>query len=100
MFNVKYYWDITLEGRTSNRNGYGARVEINAGGLRRYRRIHSGSSFLSQSEAIAVFGLGDTAVVDDLWVFWPSGITDHVRFVEANQEIRILEEASPLEKSE
>ncbi len=90
---------VRLEGRTSNRNGYGARVEINAGGLRQYRRIYSGSSFLSQSEAIAVFGLGDTAVVDDLWVLWPSGITDHVRLVEANHEIRILEGASPLAKS-
>ena len=69
----------------------GARVVASVGGLRMERRIHTGSSYLSQSETVATFGLGAAARVDSLVVYWPSGQVDRFADVEGNQELRIEE---------
>ena len=47
-----------LEGTRSNRSAIGARVMIEAGGKRQERTVQSGSSFASQNELAARFGLG------------------------------------------
>lgn len=82
---------VRLEGRSSNRNGYGARVEILAQGQRQYRRVRSGSSFLAHSESVAVFGLGGAKSVDDIWVYWPSGVVDQVGPATSGDEIVVVE---------
>ncbi len=68
------------------------------GELKMERRILTGSSYLSQSEKVAVFGLGSASVVDTLVVTWPSGRVDRFEGVEANQEIRIIEGAGTFER--
>ncbi len=82
---------VRLEGRSSNRNGYGARVEILAQGQRQYRRVRSGSSYLAHSESVAVFGLGSAQSVDGIWVYWPSGVVDQVGSAARGQEILVVE---------
>ncbi len=82
---------VRLEGRSSNRNGYGARVEILAQGQRQYRRVRSGSSYLAHSESVAAFGLGGAQSVDGIWVYWPSGVVDQVGSAASGQEIVVVE---------
>lgn len=85
------YLRITLEGRESSRDGLSSRIESYMGDLRMVRRIRSGSSYLSQSELPATFGLGDRGTVDSLIVYWPSGTVDRVIGVEGNRHHRIVE---------
>ena len=82
---------VRLASRGGNRDALGARVVATVGGLRMERRIRTGSSYLSQSEKAAVFGLGEAVRVDTLVVYWPSGQVDRFADVEGNQEIRIEE---------
>ena len=82
---------VRLEGRQSNRDGLGARIVAQVGSARQERRVHTGSSFLSQSEKVAVFGLGDAGQVDSLLVYWPSGVVDRFGAVASNREVRIVE---------
>lgn len=89
----KHYLRVTVEGNTSNRNGYGVQLIAAAGGRRMYRRIRSGSSFMSQSEAAATFGLGAAAEVDTLFVQWPSGKVERLTSIKADREIKLFEAA-------
>ena len=91
---------VRLEGRCSNRDGFGARIEVRANEKRQYRRAHSGSSFLSHSETTAVFGFEDGVTVDSLWVYWPSGTVDSHAEPELNQELHIVEGPCRLDAQE
>lgn len=53
--------------------------------------MRSGSSYLSQSEKIVSFGLGQNTGVDSLFVKWPSGQTDVFSDLKGNQEIKVIE---------
>jgi hypothetical protein len=64
--------ELYVVGSLSNRDGVGARVEVETPGLRQVEELRAGSSYLSQSELVVHFGLGaaDEARVT---VRWPSG---------------------------
>src|SRR4030095_14251572 len=53
-----------LVGTTSNRSAIGTEVRIESGGLHQSRMVKSGSSYLSQSELPATFGVGKQDQVD------------------------------------
>jgi hypothetical protein len=55
------------------------------------RDVKAGSSYLSQNDLRAHFGLGTAARADRIEVRWPSGRTDAVSGVAANQIITIEE---------
>jgi hypothetical protein len=78
-------------GTTSNRDGIGARIKIHVGGTAQMREIRAGSSYLSQHDMRAHFGLGSASQVDRLEVRWPSGNIDVLRNVRANQIITVKE---------
>ena len=86
-----HYLRVHLTGTESNRDGIGARVELEADGEVQERLVRSGSSYLAASELAVTFGLGATAQVDRLTVHWPSGQTDRIRDVEANQAVYVVE---------
>ncbi len=62
---------IKLQGKQSNRDGIGAVVTLEADGFIQKRRIKSGSSYASQSELVAHFGLGKSKKVRWVKVQWP-----------------------------
>ncbi len=74
-----------LAGTKSNRDGIGATVRIFFNGGSQYRMIRSGSSYLSQSELAAVFGLGRRDVVERAVIQWPSGRTEEFKSLQAGQ---------------
>lgn len=75
---ANHWLAVKLVGAKSNRDGIGARVEVEAGGLRRARERVAGSGYLSQDDPRLHFGLGSTAKADKLTVLWPSGIRQTV----------------------
>ena len=62
---------IRLEGSGGNRNAFGARVEVMAGGMPRTAQLSSGRSYLSQSEQVLTFGLGNHVEVEKVRIWWP-----------------------------
>ncbi len=82
---------VHLEGRASNRDGVGARVEAVIGPHRMIRTVTTGTSYLASSEMTVTFGLGDAAVVDSLIVTWPSGGTDIHTDLPGNREFIAVE---------
>ena len=67
---------IKLIGTKSNRDGIGAVITVTAGGDKQTKMLRSGSSYLSQSELVATFGVGQNRKADSIEIQWPSGQTD------------------------
>ena len=82
---------IELVGTKSNRSGIGARVTVEAGGVRQTGDVRSGSSFASQPDFRVHFGVGKAAVADQVSILWPSGTRTALKSVEVNQWIRVKE---------
>jgi hypothetical protein len=77
----------------SNRDGIGARLRATTGTRTQMRELTSGSSYLSQNDARVHIGLGSAAAVDRLDIRWPSGQTETLQKVSANQIITVRESA-------
>ncbi len=78
-------------GTQSNRDGIGARVRLTLGTRTQIRDVKAGSSYLGQNDMRLHFGLGNAAAAERLEVQWPSGQTDVVQNVAANQILTIKE---------
>jgi hypothetical protein len=81
-------------GTKSNRDGIGAKITLKTNkGARQFSMVHSGSSYLSQSELPVTFGLGkpegDRTV--SLEIVWPSGKKDLIPALKPNQFITVQE---------
>ncbi|MBL8840617.1 MAG: CRTAC1 family protein [Planctomycetes bacterium] len=68
-----HFLRVELLGTTVNRDAYGARIVVEAGGRRHCRWKLGQGSFISQNDPRALIGLGTTAVVDRITVRWPGG---------------------------
>jgi enediyne biosynthesis protein E4 len=84
----KLHWlTITLRGKRSNRDGYGARVRVND----QVRFATATGSYLSSNDKRLHFGLG-AAETANIEVAWPSGIRQVLPNVKMDQFI-VIEEA-------
>ena len=87
---------IHLEGTVSNRDGIGTILtitpDLNYPENSLVWEIDGGSSFLSQSEFTAHFGLGVfDGLVDQVTVEWTSGLVEHYHSVTPNMELFLVE---------
>ena len=82
---------IKLVGVKSNRDGIGAVITVSAGADKQWKMVRSGSSYLSQSELVATFGLGQKPKADAVEIQWPSGQTDKLTNVNTGQSITVQE---------
>ena len=82
---------LNLVGLESNKSAIGARVVVYSDGLTQTDEVRSGSSYLSQSAMSLHFGLGASEKVDEIIVFWPSGVVDTLKQVSVNKTVEILE---------
>ncbi len=78
-------------GAKSNRDGFGARVEVRVGQATQSAEVRANSSFESASDPRLLFGLGAAARVDSIVVHWPSGQVDTIGPVAADQALVIQE---------
>jgi hypothetical protein len=79
------------DGKTSNRDAIGAKVEIKAGGHSCRRQLFPAKSYLSSVELPLTFGLGQVEQVDELIVTWPSGKVSTWKDLKAGRSYRIEE---------
>ena len=84
-------------GRDSNKDGVGSKVLLYIGGYKMERLIRTGSSYLSQSELTATFGLGEHQNIDSVSVCWSSGNKETFYDIKINNEILIEENSGAVE---
>jgi enediyne biosynthesis protein E4 len=87
----RHWVSFELAGTKSNRLALNARIKIVAGGVTQTDEIHSGGSYLSQNDLRVHFGLGSTSKIDRVEVSWPSGASDIIKDLAADQFYSILE---------
>ena len=95
----KNYLRVNLLGVKSNKDGIGSKVLLYINEYKIERLIRTGSSYLSQSEKTATFGLGDHDMIDSLSIYWPSGKKETYFDIEINKEILIKEGFGEIELS-
>jgi hypothetical protein len=83
---------IDLEGTVSSRDGIGARILLEAGGVTQLREQGGGIHTHAQDYQRVHFGLGANSVADRITVYWPSGVDQVLTGVAANQVVRIVED--------
>ena len=89
--NARNWLMISLSGTISNRDAVGAKVRVFAGNKIQTKWRVSSSGYLSQSDPRLHFGLGNSARADQIEITWPSGKTEIIKDVKANQVIRLTE---------
>jgi hypothetical protein len=86
-----HWLGVELRPRAGAPNPFGAEVRLTAGGVTQRRWIHSGGSYLSQSDQRALFGLGPNAALERLEVRWPSGGISQLGSRELDRYVRVQE---------
>lgn len=83
---------IDLEGVSSNKDGYGNKIEVFANGKSQYRYTVCGEGYLGQNSEYEFFGLGSATQIDYIKVTWnKTGIVETINNVSVNQAIKIQE---------
>lgn len=94
--NSNNWVKVGLEGVQSNLNGIGARVEIYGDWGMQIREIRSGQGFSHMNSLLGHFGVGQSTVIDQMIVRWPSGIVDYLVNPNINETHIIVEGSHPL----
>jgi tetratricopeptide (TPR) repeat protein/peroxiredoxin len=82
-------------GKTTNRDAIGARVEVIVGGSGEHplliKTLRAGEGFLAQSSKWIHVGLGKENTIDQVTVHWPGGKTEHFSDVLADHRYRLVQ---------
>ena len=92
--NTTNFWlslELIGDGKSSNRNAIGARVEIETANRKQTRFINGGGSYLSASDRRLLVGMGSAQKADRITVRWPSGNENVFDNVECNRRWRLRE---------
>jgi enediyne biosynthesis protein E4 len=88
--NRNHWLSLRLNGTRSNRDGIGAVVRVESASGKQWSMVRSGSSYCSQSDLAATFGLGKDATAS-VEVDWPSGTVQRFANVQASRFLTIDE---------
>ena len=75
-----------LVGTKCNRDAIGARVSVTIAGLTQTDEVRSSDSYLSCSDVLLHFGLGNANVIDCVQVRWPDGSVERHEHLQVDQE--------------
>jgi hypothetical protein len=93
---IHNHWiTLKLVGIKSNRNAYGSKVRVEAGGVILNSYLSSGSSYLSANDPRLHFGLAAAIKVERVTVQWPNGEKETWGPLVADQFITLTEGRSP-----
>jgi hypothetical protein len=91
--NAGHWLDIALHGVKSNRDGIGARIKVVSASGTRYNHQTSSVCYASSSLGPVHFGLGPDVTASEVEIVWPSGITQKLEKVKADQMLSVTEPA-------
>ena len=87
---------VRAQGSASNRDGYGCKVRVRAGGRTWLRELHPGRGLYSSHDPRLHFGLGAVAAVDEVEVQWPSGRRSLVKAPPLDKLLLVREPEEPV----
>ncbi|HXH28697.1 MAG TPA: CRTAC1 family protein, partial [Candidatus Polarisedimenticolia bacterium] len=82
---------IDPRGLNSNKEGIGAKVEVQSGAFWQRREVQAGSGYLSLSPAPVHVGMRDRTLADVVRLLWPSGVLQAELDVPAKQTVQEAE---------
>jgi len=85
---------VRLRGTAPNTGAVGARLLLAEGERIQERQINSARSYLSQTELVQTFGLGDSESALRLEIYWPDGTVQVLEGIASGQEL-VIEQAAP-----
>ena len=86
---------VALRGTQSNRFGIGAKVTLESAAGLQARTLALARGFMSSSEPIVHFGLGEDAAIRRLTVSWPSGVVQKFENLPVDRRFTITEPSAP-----
>nr|WP_321228745.1 FG-GAP-like repeat-containing protein [uncultured Psychroserpens sp.] len=102
-YNGTIYWNLTTPnnwitintvGVQSNIDGIGARVEITTSNGTQIRDVRSGEGFEFMSTLNTHFGIGTETEIDNITIYWPSGVIDVISDPAINAPLEVVEGAT------
>jgi len=93
--NGNHWLGFTLTGTRSNRNAFGARVEVRLKDKTLTRELQPANGFMAQSDARLHFGLGPDPQVREIVIRWPSGTVQRLRDLPLDRYHAVREPATP-----
>jgi enediyne biosynthesis protein E4 len=84
--------ELTGDGKMSNRDAIGAKIELKAGGNDCHRQLFPSKSYLSSVEHTLTFGLGQLDQADTVKITWPSGKVSTFENLKAGKVYRVDED--------
>lgn len=91
---------IKLKGVDSNPNGLGARIEYTVGSYVYNRFMLPNGGQHDFSELKLLLGIGEATYVDNIKIYWPSGIVQSIGNTLAGENLLIVEDESANETNE
>jgi hypothetical protein len=89
--NQNHWIVLNLVGVKSNRDGLGTRVKITTSEGDQYNEATTAVGYNSSSDKRVHFGLGEATVIDKIELRWPSGVTQMLTKVKADQILTVTE---------
>jgi len=86
-----HWLTLYLVGHSSNRDAIGAQIKLFTTHGTQSWMVNTAGSYLSSSDKRAHFGLGPDTTASKIEIRWPSGITQTLSSVHADQQLRIDE---------
>jgi len=86
-----HWLTLDLEGTQSNRDGFGAKVIVTAGGKNHVAESRCAFGFLMQSDRRLHFGLGNATTIERLEIRWPSRQVQELTNVKVDQILKVNE---------
>lgn len=87
--NTNHYLRVKLHGVKENAQGLGAKIYVTANGQTQYIQMETVHGYLSCSEGVAHFGLGQADHADKVVVHWLDGKENVLTNVQGNQVVTI-----------
>lgn len=87
---------MAIDGTGSNADGIGARVYLRADdedSVVQVQEVRAGSSYLSMDSVDLEFGVGGSTVVEEIVIYWPSGVVQTLEDVAVDQIHTVVEPA-------
>jgi hypothetical protein len=93
--NHNHWILLKLVGTKSNRMGIGAQIRVTTGGgQNQYNEVTTSTGYAASSDPRVHFGLGDSGVVREIVIRWPSGIRQVLQNVPADRIVTVEEPAN------
>lgn len=86
-----HWLTLRLEGTRGNRDGFGAVIRVEAGGKTTTHLARASTTFLMQSDPRVHIGLGTATRAEQVLIRWPSGTTQRLAHLEADQILVVRE---------